>query len=226
MSALVVVIGTSPGRAAIFEMPKSRTLTSVRPLGFLARNRLLGLRSRWTTPAAWTSESPSQAWRMPAHGLGDRELAAQVEEAPEVLPFQELHHHVLRAVLERRHVAHAHDVIALDASDGASLALEARDGLVAVDVLVHHEDLDGHAAVHRHVTRGEHEPHPPFADRLFDAVLAGDHSAGLEGDLLRRDFGRHRGGLLHFTRGAHCWSVSPACPGAPLPPSAVEPALP
>ena len=45
------------------EMPKSSTFTSGVPSGRRVRNRLAGLRSRWTIPLAWASASPSQACR-------------------------------------------------------------------------------------------------------------------------------------------------------------------
>ena len=45
------------------EMPKSSTFTSGLPSARRVRNRLLGLRSRCTTPRACASATPAQAWR-------------------------------------------------------------------------------------------------------------------------------------------------------------------
>ena len=67
-------------------------------------------------------------------------------------------------------VEHAHDVLALDLDDRASLAREA----LRVDFVerrLRAEQLDRDELVQRFVPRGEDEPHPTFTDDPVDDVL-------------------------------------------------------
>ncbi len=45
------------------EMPKSRTLITSVPSGFLVRKRFEGFRSRWMIPRPCACARPSSAWR-------------------------------------------------------------------------------------------------------------------------------------------------------------------
>jgi hypothetical protein len=64
-SAAVLVLAASPGPfGAILDTPKSSTFTHGEPSARRTTNRLAGLRSRCTMPAAWASAIASQAWPM------------------------------------------------------------------------------------------------------------------------------------------------------------------
>ena len=102
------------------------------------------------------------------------------------------------AVVERPHVGHARDVLALDARRGARLAEEARDRVrLLVGVRFAHE-LERDALLEVQVGRDDDPAHAAFAEQALDAVLAGEHRPGRK---------RHRGRGDAVGLAAH-WQVS------------------
>jgi hypothetical protein len=91
-------------------------------------------------------------------------------------PLEVLHDHVRRAVLERAHVDHARDVLALDLHRRPRLAREAGDRLGVAERLGQ-EELERDLLVELDVVRGDDDPHPADAEDALDAVLAGEDVA-------------------------------------------------
>ena len=100
-----------------------------------------------------------------------RHRTALAKDGGEVSADEVLHHDVRSAALERAGIEHAHDVLALDLDDGASLACEAlRVDLVAGRLRP--EELDRDELAERLVTCGDDEPHAARADQPLDDVFA------------------------------------------------------
>ncbi len=96
------------------------------------------------------------------------------DDRPEVVALEELHDHVGRARLERAHVEHARDVVALEAHGGPRLAREALDQPRVREAPGEHE-LERHLLIELQVRRRDDDAHPTDAEDAVDAVLAGEH---------------------------------------------------
>ena len=158
--------------ASILARPKSRTLAW--PPGVTIT--LLGLRSRWTMPAAWATARASAIWmamERALQGSSGRPPISCLERGP----LDVLHDDVVEAV-GLAHVEDGRDVGVVEGRAEAGLALEAAAGRLAVGQL-RAEDLDDHRAVQAQVLRLVGGGLAALAQLLDDAVM-GEDPAGFE----------------------------------------------
>ena len=202
MSEFVVVMPASPSRGMTFEIPKSRTFSTLVPFDFFASQKEVArLEVAMNDAGRVRLGEPFARLEDVGDRLFDLELSPADKEGAEILPLEVLHHHVRRPVRERGDVGHTNDVIALDPRRGARLADEACDGAARILLVVDAEYLDREAMAHGDVARRQDDAHPPRADLPFDAVFPRDHVARLDGELGLGGLG-HRAvlGSSHVTR--------------------------
>jgi hypothetical protein len=100
-----------------------------------------------------------------------RQRASSRENLREVGALEVLHDDVGDSAVERRHVEHAGDVLALELHRRARLAQESLDAVFAVHGLGAHQ-LDGDRLAEGDVGGGDDVAHPPLAEDTLDAVFA------------------------------------------------------
>ena len=108
-----------------------------------------------------------------ADRFGDRERTTAQQFVGQVLAFEELHHHVTNAAIERAHVHHTTDVLAANSRSGPRLAAETLFGVAQLHRLGANE-FHRDALRELDVPSGHHDAHGAGADDTLDAVLACD----------------------------------------------------
>ena len=132
------------------------------------------------------------------HRLGDGQWTVLREPVGEIAPFEEFHDDVRRAVFKRADIEDASHVLALDLHRRSGLAHEAprRD---RGPPLLRQEQLDRHELVELHVVGSDNDAHAPYAKDALHAVLAREHLALMQTELLQTEFGHN----CTFTRESH-----------------------
>ena len=142
----------------------------------------------------------------PPDRLGHRQLLAAFDLVRQVPALEELHHHVGRAVLELRHVHHAHDVLALDLRCRTCLTRETSDHL-RVCRRHREQELDRDPLLELQVRGLNHDPHAARPQHAFDTVLPGQDLAFAHGDGFDGDHARSAA----RSDAAHGKAMLPAC---------------
>ena len=165
-----IVFATPTAPAAAWAMPKS--VTTMRPS--LPTRTLSGLRSRWTTLAAWAAaharaDLDDDLRRPRASGSRPR----RADEARERLAVDELHREELLPLV-LADVERAGHVAVRDAARELRLLPEAREDPGRVDQLAA-EHLERDDLVELRVARPVHRTHPARAEEAQDLVATREH---------------------------------------------------
>ena len=134
------------------------------------------------------------------------------EHRRQVAPVEALHHEVGHAPARQlADVVHARHVLAPDARDRASLALQAND-VLGQEERLGREDLDRDLLLQREVCRTVDDAHAAATEDRVDPVLVGDDVPG-DGHRSPRRECRRLPFVLALHRRASWRSVRGACPG-------------